>query len=1192
MRTPRIASCVVGILAVLLTANLLPAQRADRATITGVVTDPNGASVANAKVKVRNEATGVETALTTNEAGVYTTPLLTLGTYAITVEQPGFKTFVRSGITLSGGVVYRQDASLELGAVAERIEVVAAAELINTSQPEVTHTVDQNYYKNLPVVMGADIRLAEALLLLQPGYFPMKPNGDPMFRGSQFSSRMNGGQSFGAENFFDGAAFGYAAGHQQSHESAPSIESVGEMKVTNTTYSAQYGHTTGGTIEYTSKSGTNDLHGSLYEYLANDALNARGFFPAKASKQRSNAYGFTVSGPVVIPGVYNGKNKTHFFVNMDWLKFRSGVLPGFGNTTPVDAFKQGNFGALLTGRQVGADAQGRAVFDGQIFDPNSHRLVGGVPVRDAFPGNIIPANHPLRSSVAARIVPLMVRPDREGLSLNVAGNPAGDQTWIGNFRTPLIRIDHQFNPRFRTTNTFFWPHRPAIRNCGEVGGCNVRFNPETESSKNDDYFGIGFYQRIATQHVTQQFDTIITNNLLHHATVSFDRWFMGGIPLSAGVGWPDKLWGPDRSGLVDKTAGPPAITFTGNIPYTQLGMQWIGFGFEAINRWQFGNDLTWIKGKHTVKLGYEFRHHQFNYSGWAKNTGGNFNFNRLGTAGFDANGNSLAATGDPFASFLLGQVHQAGFNIPAFTTFNGNWTSTFINDDIKLTSRLTMTFGLRFDYQFPWTERHDRMSTFDPTAPNPAAGGRPGALVFAGKGPGRTGSRTFDKQPADAFGPRFGFAYRIGDRNVVRGGYGIYYNSVAFGQGGQPILGFESNPFAANTTNGLQPAFYLDNGFPRQLITFPPFIDPAFSNGTAPVGYPGDGLTLPRYQNWSLTVQRQLAQNMVFDVSYVGNRGTRLPHNPQFLGVAANMNHPDVLRLGTRVLQADINSADARAAGIALPYPGFRGNVAQALRTFPQYQRIEWRDVPIGSSIYHSLQTKLDKRFSGGFQFRVFHTWSKLINNGAESAQRGGGGMQNPIDTQRAERVLSADDVPHTFVVAYTWEIPFGRGLTGATAKLLRGWTLNGILRYETGRPLNILMTNDLAGLLFNDQKRPNRVADAEGVFAYGDKFDPNAERYFNRTAWVDPGPLQFGNSPRRDGTVRGFRNYVEDISIFKETRFGERFKHRIEAQFGNFMNRTVFCDPNTNFSSGAFGQMGTQCNTPRSVQFGMKFEF
>lgn len=1079
--------------------------------------------------------------------------------------------------------------------MSERVEVSASAEMITTEQPDVAHTVGEQYYRDLPIIMGADIRLAEALLQLQPGYTPMRPNGDPMFRGSQFGSRINGGQSFATENFYDGVAFGYASGHQDSHESAPPVESIGEIRVIESSYSAQYGHTSGGTIEYTSRSGTKDLHGSLYEYLANDAFNARGFFPAAVSKVRSNAFGFTTAGPVIIPKVYDGRNKTFFFTNLDWLEYRSGVLPAFANTTPIDAFKRGDFGALLTGRQIAADALNRPVLEGQIFNPGTTRLVGGVPVRDPYPNNVIPMNDPLRSQVAAKIVPLMVQPDRPGTAFNVAGLGAGDQTWIAHFRTILFRVDQQWNPRFKTATSFYTPHRPAIRHCAHVQGCNFKFDPETQSSKNTDYFGQGFFQRISTHHATQQFDVIIKNNLLWHGTAAWDRWYMGGNPISAQVGWPDRLWGQDKSGLVDKTAGAPQMNFAGNIPYTRLGTNWTSFGFEAINRWQFANDLTWVAGRHQVKVGYEFRHHQFNYHGWAVGTGGNFNFNRLGTGGYDANGNTLSTTGDPFASFLLGQVQDANFTIPLYTTFYGNFMAAYVQEDFKVTNHLTLNIGLRFDYQGAWRERHNSMSSFDPGTPNPVAGGRPGAMLFAGSGAGRTGSDNFDKVPRDAWGPRFGFAYRLGSRTVLRGGYGIYYSGLPFGGSGpRPTQGYESIPTAANVTNGLYPAFYLDDGFPRNLIRFPPLIDPSVANGTSPIGYVPSGLTQPRYQNWSFTIQRQLTQNTALDLTYTANHGTRLPQGTQFLGVLDNMNDPKVLALGSKVLQADINSPEARAVGIALPYPGFVGNVAQALRPFPQYQLINYRDWPIGKSIFHSFQAKVDKRFAGGQMFRVFYTWSKLINDRAESGQNGGGGNpQNPVNTQRGERSVSADDVPHTFLVSYSWELPLFKNTSrGLVALLARGWTLNGILRYESGRPLSISMANDLAGLLFTTTKRPNRIAGTSGKTVLQSNFDPNRDRYLDKSGWADPGPLQFGNAPSRDGSVRGFKNAVEDVSIFKETRIKERYRFRIEAQGGNITNRVVFCDPNQNFSAGSFGQVSAQCNQPRSIQFGTKFEF
>jgi len=349
---------------------------------------------------------------------------------------------------------------------------------------------------------------------------------------------------------------------------------------------------------------------------------------------------------------------------------------------------------------------------------------------------------------------------------------------------------------------------------------------------------------------------------------------------------------------------------------------------------------------------------------------------------------------------------------------------------------------------------------------------------------------------------------------------------------------------------------------------------------------------LPRYQNWSMTYQRQIGESVMVDVAYLGNKGTRLPHNPQFLGSGYNMNDPAVLALGTAVLQSNINSPLAQAAGIKSPYPGFTGIVAQALRPYPQYQAIEYRDVPIGKSQYHSVQLKLDKRFSNGLQFRTFYVWSRLENNRANSGQRGGGGVQNPIDTQAGEWSLADDDVPHSFVLSGVYQLPFGKGMSGVMGKLLNGWTVNGILRYDSGRPLAINMNNDLAGLLFNTTKRPNRNTNVESIATFQDGFDPNRDRYFNRDAWSDPGPLKFGNAPSRDGTARGFRNYVEDVSLAKETNLSERFRLRFEANGGNITNRVVFCDPNTNFSASQFGQTSTQCNQPRSVQLGMKLTY
>ena len=286
------------------------------------------------------------------------------------------------------------------------------------------------------------------------------------------------------------------------------VESVKEMKVITTTYDAQYGHTSGGFIEYTAKSGTNAMHGSGYGYFADDSMNAKGFFAVGKTPLSNNNYGFTLGGPVAIPKLYDGHDKTFFFVNVDYTRLRSGVLPGFGNTTPTDAFKNGDFGAPAR-RPDWRRRLGRPILAGQIFNPATTRPVNGVLVRDPYPGNIIPGNDPLRSAVAAKVAALMVHPDRPGTAFNVAGNPAGDQTWNLDARNIMFRLDHGFNPNFRMSFSFYWNHRPSIRNCGEVARCTTQFDGETTPEKNTNYYGNGFYQRISTHHAHQQFDWII-----------------------------------------------------------------------------------------------------------------------------------------------------------------------------------------------------------------------------------------------------------------------------------------------------------------------------------------------------------------------------------------------------------------------------------------------------------------------------------------------------------------------------------------------------------------------------------------------------------------------------------------------------------------------------------------------------------
>jgi hypothetical protein len=1081
----------------------------------------------------------------------------------------------------------------------------------------------------------------------------MQPNGDAIFRGSQFTSRMNGGQTLATENWFDGAAFGYAEGHQQTQESSIPYPSVQEMTVVQNTFSAQYGHTSGGFITYVTKSGTSHLHGNLYDFYTNNKLDASNYFVGPQLKGQGlgttlplgqNNWGFALGGP--IPKL----KKTFWFFNLDGLDYHSTVNTGFVNVMATPKQRTGDFSELL-GPALTAkcpnngptynvtDVLGNQLFQGEIFNPATTRTVtptvpnpctGLTPttalIRDPYPGNMIPAGDPLRSAVAAAVIPNIPTLDRQtifqngGMLANGFGGSSDDNNKI-NVRTWLFRFDHTFNDKFSINNTYYENVRPRIAHCGGPGGCNTLHDGENASASNDTYIGQGFYQRITNHFDHLQMNWIIKPNLFNHTTLAYDRWVMLGHQLSGGVGWNQKL----GLGLPDEpifnNAGFPQLNFNGRYGYTHFGTPWASQGADINNRYQFLDDVSWTTGKHTIKAGVEYRYMTFPQTGWAVNTGGNFNFNDNETAGFDSTETLLNAgggTGNEFASFILGQVDNANFSAPFKYMPRMKYGAIWANDDVKVLSNLTITLGLRLDWQGDLHEQYGRFSTFDPSAANPV--GIAGATIFhTSKANGNSNWNV---------GPRFGFAYSLNPKTVIRGGYGMYYAGVqADSWDPYPVDGYQTNPVAPNLTNGQAPAFYFAGTgtcpttltqlgtpipctWPAGTVILPPQLRADVSNGGNPVGVDPRTYTMPRYQNWSVSFQRQLTRNMGIDVAYVGNHGTRLIDGRSSAGVYDNMNPASVLGLvanpadltvGQFVCPAPSCSAsnpttpNATAAADGFnkpPYPTFTGSIAQAIRPWPQYQIINWRFFPFGNSHYNALQASFDRRMAAGLQLKVAYTYSKLMNNGAESGLGSGGPpVQNPSDMRNLYSV-SADDVPHIFSVGWVYRLPFGKGkpilgtASGIINKIVGDWQISGIQSYSSGRPLSITMPNNLGGILFNNAKFPNKAgagrASGNGV----------TSSYLNDAGWTDPGTYGFGNAPRNDAGVRGYAYYNEDISIQKDTFFGEGKYVRFEADAGNAFNRTFFCPVGQSWGTGGFGTTSSQCNIPRRIQFGLQLFF
>lgn len=1164
----------------LLGASLPLWGQADRGIITGIITDQQGATVPDAPVRITNSNTGVVTMVRSSGTGNYTTPPLIIGVYEVRVEMAGFKTFAVTGIRLDSGQTFRQDVRLEVGEVTQTLEVSASGETLNVVNPEVSASVDQKYYQDLPAVVSSEMRLPETLLYTVPGFTSLKPtNSFPA--GTQFMSRINGGQRAAFENFLDGASYGEVSGHNQTQERSAPFESIQEMRVIQNTFSAQYGHTSGGFVEYTTKSGTSKLHGVVYEYLQNDALNARGEVAVQKPVLRQNSYGFTLGGPVFIPKAYDGRKKTFFFFNFDQMKYRQQAFNSF-ITIPTNRFRQGDFSELLGG-QAGTDACGRPVRTGQIFDPSTTRDAStcggpaGVSVRDPFPNNIVP----LRSVVGRNVNALFPSTDRAGVLANYR-QESPDRFLEP--RTILTRIDHNISDNFKLASTFNYNDRPRQTDCGFVGGCS-RTTPLAKS----------FVQRISTKLFHLQATWNIRPNFFTHATGAYDRWAIPGVGDFEDQGWFSKI---GLKGIPEGDQGGfPGINFDQR--YTALGRP-NGRGFAATDRYQFLDDTTYLFGRHTLKFGFEFRRER-----WAQADrgilAGNWNFSFRNTAAFNASGAPIANTGDPYASMLLGEVSSVNFQVATQPDWRRNYYAPWINDDIKITERLTLSFGFRWDFRQGRVEKYNRYSTFSPTRPNPGADGRPGAIQFAGVD---GAPRKFEETDTSALGPRFGFAYRLGEQTVIRGGYGIYYAPVVMNQfSGTPTLGFSSNPTVVDLTNGRQAALNWDDGFPASAIIKPPFINPAVGNGTNVLWVNPDSLTLPRYQNWTLSVQRQLQDNLLLDVAYVANHGTRLIGG-NILG-SANQNDPAILdRYPVSLLTSNINSPAAQAAGIAKPYPSFNGSVAQALRPFPQFQTVTPYNAHNGQSIYHSMQLKLDKRFSNGLQGRFAWTWSKLLHNGAESGLGGLGSDTRQIVAQpqsvfRQEKGLSVDDVTHSVIMAYTYELPFGRNkrflnVTGVADHILGGWNVSGIHRYSGGRPLPIVMNNLYSGVLFNTALRPDRVTGVGG-FKNNDNsnFDIARDRYLDPAAFAVPSTARLGNAGRVDAVVRGWASYSEDISVFKNFLVREPLSIRIGANLANAFNRHQWCDPNTNFSDTTnFGIVSGQCDVPRRIEVYARISF
>lgn len=1117
--------------------------QAGTGSIRGLITDSSGAVVPDVKIEAINQSTQLKFSTTSTPAGIYTLTSLPIGKYRVVAQRTGFKQFSQENLDVATASTTTLNFTMQIGEVSETVSVTeSVTPLIQTDNAEVATLVENRVVMDLPLQVSSGTtsrRQVENFIFLTPGV-----------TGDFFTKTYNGSTNLSNMAQVDGIAWQNAEVPGRFFEGTPPFESVQEFKVASTLHPPEVGRAFGVT-NYTMKSGTNRIHGNGFYFLRDDKLDARGFFIPQKTQTTQQEFGGTVGGPII-------KDKTFFFGSYSGFRWSSG---GGGTqliTLAPPDFRRGDFSRLLP---LGI----------RIYDPNTTRPDGqGGFVRDAFPGNIIPQSR--ISAVAKRYIDLMPQPNNNNLTgnfLRQAGGKSGDNRWS-------LKADHNITDNHKVSYSHWQSFHPITGNIGSYG---------KDHPLDDSFPGGG-----TVFGVRANYDWIISPTLLNHL----------GFGLSG-----TQRFGRGVSGKMGNTAlqVPGIPTDAPDIPAMVIaGYSQFGNANQAGDlRWDqtrtFLDTVSWTKGKHQLKFGGEIWLQT--YKQFSTLTGGGV----AGTAQFDRleTDNPASATfgsaGDAFASFFLGQVHSSSRLIcgpstePCTRTKRFPYAAFHFNDTIQLSPKLTLSAGLRYDLPFPFRDKDDnRLSAISLTAPNPAAGGRPGAYQFGN-------DAVVPAADKKEFGPRLSLAYQLNNQTVLRAGYGIIYAQTnAHAQGGLQFgndfqAGFSFVQNLVNTTSGVQPVFLLDSGYPTFAGTLPNQSAGLQVGGTAD-HYAASGKKQGYVQSWQFSVQRELPFQNFIDIAYVGTASKRLP---SALENGHNQVPFEFIRLGG-LLNAPFDSPDAIAAGIVRPFPGFRGTVSQALRPFPQFTGINSPFQPIGFATYNALQMKLQKRFSQGLSYIVSYTLQKTITdtaNQAYSAFEAGA-----RDTQRRglEKSLSTLDRTHLLVFSFVYDLP-GRNLSGPAGKVLGGWSASAVGKYYSGVPLSIGGGTSIP--LFAGGNRPNRNLSGNprtGV-SRGD-FKPGGAAaggtpYLNISAWSQPAPFTLGTGSRTEPSLRGFPLMNEDFSLIKRTYINETANVEFRAEFFNLFNRVIFGNPATNTNDPInFGRSFSQANTPRIIQFGLKVNF
>jgi hypothetical protein len=1151
-------------LALTLAAVILSAQ-SERGNVTGIITDPGGAAIPGAKITVTHRDTNATSLATATDTGEYNVPNLLPGVYRVEIIASGFKRYVQDNLTVAAATTARLDPQLQLGQVTESIEVSAAAVQIQTDNAKVSTHVQNKLVDELPLVVAGSMRSPFNLVAVAA-----EAKGD----GQRMS--LGGGQVAAWDATLDGHSVGTnrSADTAEAALNTPSVEALTEFTVDTNGFKAEYGQAGGGVMTFASKSGTNQFHGTAYDFLRNDAMDARGFFAKTRAIYKQNDFGATFSGPITIPKLYNGRNRTFFFFSFEGFRNRVGATDTF-LSVPTPEMYRGDFTKWV-------DQNGRLI---PIYDPSTTKPNpnGSGFVRDPFPGNMIPEN---RFSAFSKLL----IPYGQAVQPNLGGAPGTSAYVRNNFLvsngtevTPTdkwsVKGDQVIGSRQRLG--FLWNMTKFRREPGAGGPPGLPiplWSGQIQAWDTDAY------------RVTHDFT--LTSTLVNHASFARNSFIKNSYSGATTNDWKEKIC---MKNVVDCNVNFPRVNFTEFSAWNSTAYN----GTEQPG-WGLKDDLSYIRGSHTMKFGFAFQSQNANGFG-QQDISGRTDFSYQSTS-VPAATSFLTGGGSSFASFLLGDAFFGRTETVRFVTQHYPYYGFYAQDDWRVTRKLTMNFGLRYEFTQPPTNERDEYSDFTPDRPNPGADGYPGALRFAGFGAGRENTRSLVPGWYGAIGPRFGIAYAPDNRTTFRAAFGRSFSRLTAVQGSGHFAGFIGQYEFNNASQGVTPTFNWDNGLPP--YTLPPSIDPAFSNLNTVDWWQGREATrAPENLFWTFSMQREVFGNTVIQAAYNANVGTHLQTGLLNINQVPTQVFNDlVARLGPTqaiaLMNADINSAQARAAGIPIPYPSFATQrvrtVAQALRPYPQYAAISTgvqNGDKSGHSSYHAMVLQMDRRFAKGLSMNWNYTLSKLLTDSDTYFADGGSAMDHY--NRRLEKSIGRFDQTHVLKFSTLYELPFGRGkrwLSGGIAShVLGGWRISGIQIYSSGFPVALTRNNSLP--LQNGSNRPF-VDSYENWRApiQGEKFDPNVDKFLKPANQFPAQPAHlYGNVTRFNPKLRGFWNKNENISLAKSFRFSENGRIDIRGEAFNLLNRAIFGTGNTNLNSATFGVVNDQINTPRQMQVGLK---